>query len=258
VVLTVCGNLPGSIFALDNGAYYFMNAATWVSLAVLANRGALWLRQADLRGAVARRYLVAIIVGLVLLDPARWQSAFRFVDRVAALQAFGEYGTLPPGPYEKRGLAQAARETWAELGSLAEIVRSGALFPANVTAAIEQSTGGYVLKEVAAAKSQVPGPLVVAVRPSNLAYWRMNADCRAQPMLLPALAGTPMLMGLPPADAGCNLGFQYGFANYGVESVARDVGRAELCARAALGNFRSVLLLEEQNGVQNAILVPCS
>src|SRR5262245_57443360 len=256
-VLTVCGNLPGSIFALDNGAYYFMNAATWVSLTVLANRGAIWLRRAELRSPGARRYLVIVIVGLVLLDPARWQSTFRFVERVAALQAFGERGTLPPGPYEKRGLAQAARQTWGEVGSFAEILRSGALFPADVTAAIERSTGGSVLKEVAAAKAQASGPVAVAIRPSNLAYWRMNADCRAQPMLLPALAGTPMLMGLPPPEAACNLGFQYGFANYGADSVARDVGRNELCARAAVGGFKSVLLLEERQGVQSAILVPC-
>lgn len=255
-VLAISSNLPGSIFALDNAAYYFINASTWVSLAVLVSRGAIHLKNAERRYPKARAYLIAGVFALVLLDPTRWKSTFLFIDRVASLQALGEGGALPAGPYEKRGLGQAARESWQQLDSFAGIAR-GALFRANVSSAIERSTGGNILREVAAAKSRSSGPIVVSVRPANLGFWRMNADCRAQPMLLPALAGTPMLMGLPPAEAGCDVGVQYGFAGYDAESVARELGDDELCARAALGDFKAVLVLEERDGAQAGILISC-
>jgi hypothetical protein len=254
-VLAICGNLPGAIFALDNGAYYFMNASTWVALAVLASRGAVYLQRAELRFPRVRGWLVLVIVALILFDPARWMSTFRFIERVAALQTLGDGGPPPAGPYEKRNLAQAARESWRELDSFAAILRSGALFPESVSAAIERSVGGQALREVAAAKAQAPGAIIVSVQASDLSFWRMNADCRAQPMLLPALAGTPMLMGLPPREAQCDLGFQYGFAAYGEKSVASDLGQQELCARA--GTFKSVLVLEERNGVQAGTLISC-
>jgi len=256
-VLAISSNLPGSIFALDNAAYYFINASTWVSLAVLVSRGAIHLQNAERRYPKARAYLIAGILALVLLDPARWKSTFLFIDRVASLQALGDGGALPAGPYEKRGLGQAARESWQQLDSFAGLARGGPLFPATVAGAIERSTGGYILREVAAAKSRSSGPIVVSVRPANLGFWRMNADCRAQPMLLPALAGTPMLMGLPPAEAGCDVGVQYGFAGYDADSVAQELGDSELCARAALGDFKVVLVLEERNGAQAGILISC-
>jgi hypothetical protein len=254
-ILAICSNLPGAIFALDNGAYYFINATTWVSLAILASRGATYLQRIELRHPRVRGWLIIAIVALILLDPARWMSTFRFIERVAALQTVGEGGPLPAGPYEKRRLAQAARESWRELGSFGEFLRSGALFPENVPVAIGNSIGGQALREVTAAKVQAPGAMIVAVRASNLGFWRMNADCRAQPMLLPALAGTPMLMGLPPPEAECDLGFQYGFAAYGEKSVARDLSQEELCARA--GSFKTVLVLEEHAGVQAGTLISC-
>lgn len=254
-ILAVSSNLPGAIFALDNAAYYFLNASTWVSLAILASCAAAYLQRAELWFRGIRDWLVIAIVALILLDPARWMSTFRFIERVAALQTVGEGGPLPAGPYEKRRLAEAARESWRELRSFREILRSGVLFPDNVSAAVGASTGGQALREVTAAKAQAPGLMMIAVRASNLSFWRMNADCRAQPMLLPALAGTPMLMGLPPPEAQCDLGFRYGFWAYGEKSIARDLSQDELCARAA--PFKTILVLDEHGGVQAATPISC-
>ena len=96
----------------------------------------------------------------------------------------------------------------------------------------------------------------VYVPPGNVAFWNLSTLCTAAPFFVPALAGAPMLYGLPPDREKCPIdsvtGFGYGA--YGDASRSRAVTDPQLCERARHSGYRRVIVLDDP---ENARALDC-
>ena len=99
--------------------------------------------------------------------------------------------------------------------------------------------------------------LGVFVPPENAKFWRYSVDCRSQPMFVPALAGVPMVRGLPPTAEGCRLPRDYGYADYGASSRSVDTDRAALCQYARSRRLQRVLVLRDVDVPDANAVVRC-
>lgn len=125
-----------------------------------------------------------------------------------------------------------------------EVVRRGRMFPADVTKLAARSAGQRFLDEVDRLRPAGGRPAVF-VPPDNTVFWGLVRSCEAKPLLVPAAAGVPMLLGMPPlAMTDCldrmvwyDLQKTYGDAH------TRALSEAELCLHARERNVDTVIVL---------------
>ena len=125
-----------------------------------------------------------------------------------------------------------------------EVVRRGRMFPADVTKLAARSAGQRFLDEVDRLRAAGGRPAVF-VPPDNTVFWGLVRSCEAKPLLVPAAAGVPMLLGMPPlAMTDCldrmvwyDLQKTYGDAH------TRALSEAELCLHARERNVDTVIVL---------------
>lgn len=259
-VLAVLGALPGSIFALSNSAYYFVNIVAWLALVLAAGQFAYLLESSAERRRLVAIGAIALLIVVVGADPDRYKRLSIYLQRVAALQEFGRDGGVAEWP-RKRSLSQSLGIIGdAGASIVARAVHLQPLFPDDVLAALERTPGAMFVRQVRDARAASPVPLAVFVPPGNLTFWTLNRDCRAQPFFIPALTGVPMIMGLHPHGRAlhCVLDSTYGFGQYGQASHSMRLDPEAFCAQARLRGFERVLILESPNPSVGNRIVNCA
>jgi hypothetical protein len=244
-MFAILGALPGSLFVLENVAYYFVNVATWFALVVLAARLSELTQKLMQLSRFAVPIAVALLVLAILADPDRYVRLSVYLQRIAALEEYGRSGEVVDWP-RKRSLSQSFAMIATMGPSIAESALAlGPLFPDNVSAAIDRSVGAQFVQQVRSARAKSSGRLTVFVPPDNAKFWLLSRDCRAQPFFIPAMTGVPMLMGLPPSEGAlhCELDVTYGFGRYGVGSHSANLESDEICEQALIRGFDEVLVL---------------
>ena len=244
-MFAILGALPGSLFVLENVAYYFVNVATWFALVVLAARLSELTQNLMQLSRFAVPAALALLVLAIVADPDRYVRLSVYLQRVAALEEYGRSGEVVDWP-RKRSLSQSFALIATMGPSIAKSALAlGPLFPDNVSAAIDRSVGAQFVQQVRSARAKSSGRLTVFVPPDNAKFWLLSRDCRAQPFFIPAMTGVPMLMGLPPSEGAlhCELDVTYGFGRYGVDSHSANLESDELCEQALIRGFDEVLVL---------------
>ncbi|MFM9843248.1 MAG: hypothetical protein ACKVOI_09815 [Dongiaceae bacterium] len=258
-IFVFLGALPGSIFALLNTAYYFVNITSWLALVLAAGQFAAIIEKAAGRRRLIGAAAIVLLVGVVIADPDRYKRFAIYLQRVAALQEYGRDGDVAEWP-RKRSLS-ASLATIGDVGSsvAGRALRLEPLFPDEVAAALARSPGGVFVQQVNEAQDAASGRLAVFVPPHNAAFWNMTRDCRAQPFFIPAMTGVPMLMGLAPQlrTLHCKLDATYGFGQYGTGSHSLRIEDGLLCNQARQRGFDSVMILEAPEGVADSRTIIC-
>lgn len=244
-IFVFLGALPGSIFALLNTAYYFVNIASWLALLLLAGQLAAIIETASGRRRLFGAAAIALLVIVVAADPDRYKRLAIYLQRVSALQEYGREGKVAEWP-GKRPLSVSL----AIIGDVGQSVACGAfrlepLFADDVATALARSPGGVFVRQVNEASESGSDRLAVFVPPENAVFWSMTQDCRAQPFFIPAMTGVPMLLGLAPHQPPlhCELDATYGFGQYGAESHSLTIADGPLCDLAAQRGYDSLLIL---------------
>jgi hypothetical protein len=138
------------------------------------------------------------------------------------------------------------------------LVRHRRLFGPEFVAALRTSYGMRVVELVRrAGDTEGRSRLGVFVPPQNVKFWRYSVDCRSQPMFVPALAGIPMVRGLPPVGEGCPLPRTFGYADYGASSRTVVASDEALCEHARGRNISRVLVLRDVETPEANTIVRC-
>ncbi len=82
-------------------------------------------------------------------------------------------------------------------------------------------------------------------------FWMSQKTCWAASIVVPALTGKPMLMGIVPQKYGCEVTPYYGFADYSLSDgqALANPDQEEICQIAAKRDFGRVLLITAENSM---------
>lgn len=213
--------LPTLLLRVEGGsAYYFINVATWISIASLSAR--LAARAARLSPRLSLGACLVAILAMTVLTPQKLHAYGSFKNQRNSL-----YGRDPAitasgaarNPFDGGALAAARRKS-------------------------ELSVGGQIAVLMRRSDVRPGADMLVAVSPSFQAFWMLTPQCNAAPFLIPAYFGLPLLDGLPPQAEHCALGSYYGYRLYGQEAQSRPLDDISLCRLTAAKGFHHTLVLE--------------
>jgi hypothetical protein len=240
LVLTVAAFLPALVVSGLVG-WYFLDMLLWFTLAVVlagvsrAEVIELWRSVTSLRcGPVVMALVVATCAGAFLqaFTPGDLGSATR--EMLAGMDR------------EERRLPEPAGQVSLRHLFGTSLARHRVLFGPEFVDALRTSYGRRVVALIGRGTDREGrSGLGVFVPPDNVKFWRYGVDCRSQPMFVPALAGVPMVRGLPPTAEGCRLPRAYGYADYGAASRSVDADPAALWQHARSRRLRRVLVLRD-------------
>jgi hypothetical protein len=228
LVTTLVAELPGFVLNLRDGAtWYFHDAARWLAIpGLLACVPVLIARWGS---PPLRPRLIAIAVsGLLLvgLSGTAVRSAWDAVSFVASVRWFAA---------EKSDHSAETRRSWEYL------LDSEWWRPGSVDAALHATPAFRLIEALEQARGG--SSAAVFVPAGEESFWRLQPNCMASTLFIPALTGMPMVFGLGPASV-CG-SYQY----YGMES-ADPSGRTQpnlsqeyLCAKA--GRLENVLVVRQ-------------
>jgi hypothetical protein len=183
----------------------------------------------------------------------------------AFLRAFTPGDLVPVTREMLAGLDDEERRRLSSLGqrSPGEVFRASlaghrVLFGPEFVAALRNSYGTRVVELIRrAAHEEGRSRLAVFVPPQNVKFWRYSVDCRSQPLFVPALAGVPMVRGLPPIGEGCPLPRMFGYADYGATSRTVEASHEALCEHARRQGILRVLVLRDVETAEANPVVRC-
>lgn len=89
----------------------------------------------------------------------------------------------------------------------------------------------------------------VHVSAEYLDFWNGHSRCWASSFVFPALFGRPMMAGLPPEGAECDITPYYGFSVYDLEMsrAVPDITPDRICMRAQQHGFQNILWVSADN-----------
>lgn len=91
----------------------------------------------------------------------------------------------------------------------------------------------------------------VFVPPNVTGFWQVAAPCWSALQVVPAIAATPMLMGLPASETGCMPDRFYGFGGYSLDvSTQRKLDDQDICEVAATRNMQVVSVVQADLSVR--------
>ena len=219
LIMLAASTAPALLLQVDGGsAYYFINIATWIAAAIIA---ATIVRVAGARWA---RPLYALAIGAALLlmgvDLTQRNTLSRFTDLLARPQQV--VSTIPGF---EAGQSIVENLTGASLGRLVATI----------------------------AEHRGDGAPIVMIEPE---LWeQLPYSCPTQPFFVPAYVGLPLLLGLQPQAARCQLEPHYSFPDYGPQSPPQSgLSDGEVCALAQARGFAEVLRVET---LDDARLLDC-
>ena len=232
VVLSLAAAASGMLLKVGAGsAYYFLNVGVWVALAFGAG-----LVASQLVSLLGRPNLVAGGAAIVSVYTLLHLPQLRH----AASTFAGVYERMEERVQMSRAESSDATHIWSILFSPGDTART------QIASLARDSVGGRVRDALVEAGLPVSRDTVVFVPPSNTAFWTMNSVCTAQPFLIPALIGVPMVDGLPPDKITCPIDPDTGFGYnaYPEDARASTKSDAELCDDARQVGFERVAILE--------------
>ena len=179
-IFVFLGALPGSIFALLNTAYYFVNIASWLALVLAAGQFAAIIETAAGRRRLFGAAAIVLLVVVVIADPDRYKRFAIYLQRVAALQEYGRDGNVAEWP-RKRSLSDSLAIV-ADAGSsvAGRALRLDPLFSDEVAAALVRSPGGVFVRQVNEARNSGSERLAVFVPPRNATFWSVTLKTAAR------------------------------------------------------------------------------
>ena len=218
--------------------WYFVDAVLWFTLAVILAR----LSRVDVMDLWRSIRLVkcgSMVLGVVLVMSA-----------VPVVKAFSPGDIVGATREMRSGLVKDGTLPGDRVVSLRafgqSLVRHRVLFDPEFVEALRRSYGVRAIELIRAVSDREGrSGLGVFVVPENARFWTYSVDCRSQPLFVPALAGIPMMRGLPPVTEPCPLPRTYGYADYGASSRAVDADPGELCRHARSRAIRRVLVLRD-------------
>jgi hypothetical protein len=231
-IIAIASLIPGLLLRIGAGsAYYFLNIGAWIAIVSMA--GLLLLpRLAEVdRPVLVTAGVMLIAAVAAVCQPQLRDSGSKFSAMLNALDQPNRE------PAERR---MVSRTVWEKLFALDDTTRM------RIADLARRSPGGQMHELLNAAG--VPGSRdqVVYIPPRNTQFWTMHEVCFAVPFFVPALAGVPMIYGLPPDKETCPIGRDqgYGYASYSEESRSATVSDAQLCEHARQIGFKKVVIMD--------------
>jgi len=233
--------------------WYFLDALLWFTLAVVIAR----LSRADvieLWRSVTSLRCGPVVIGLVMATcTAAFLRAFTPGDlghatreMLAGMDREEHRLPVPAGQVSLRHLFGTS------------LARHRVLFGPEFVDRLRTSYGPRVVAVIGRVTDREGrSGLGLFVPPENVKFWRYGVDCRSQPLFVPALAGIPMVRGLPPIAEGCRLPRAYGYADYGASSRSVDADRAALCQHARSRGLQRVLVLRDVDVSEANAVIRC-
>jgi hypothetical protein len=233
--------------------WYFVDAVLWFSLAVVL-AGLSRVDLAQLWRSVTSAGCGPVAIGLaVALGAPPVLRAFPIGELVDATREMRLGVEKDAGPAARPDGGTSVRQFFGR-----SLARHHVLFGPDFGLALQSSYGVRAVELVRRVLDREGrSALGVFVPPQNVRFWRYAVDCRSQPLFLPALAGVPMVRGLPPVAEGCPLPRTYGYADYDVASRAVDAGPGELCRHARGRGLRRVLVLRDVDAPDANTVLRC-
>ncbi len=205
------------LLALPAGAEgYFANPGMWISLVLIG----MLIPPMSIADAWPLRKQSAIAVltlfAVTLVDTDRWRVGDRIESDFALI---------------RNAAAEAAQD------------------PSPSRSLVSSSILGLIKKQVLAAASTNKGNLLVFMSPEFHEFWAQNEICWAQSFVVPALTAQPMLKGLPPKGANCELTPYYGISSYDAEASSSEFLSIEQICKASLERgYSNVLFFKDAKG----------
>lgn len=222
LVMLAAGTAPALLLKVDGGsAYYFINVATWIAVAIVA---AALIRQAD---ALQPRFACLLAIGATVLfisaDLIWHHTVSRFRSIVNELQE----------------TASATNASSLDGNSIVEKLNEGPL--------------GRLATTITKNRGEIGAPIVM-IEPQ---LWeKLPYSCPYTPFFVPAYIGLPLLLGLQQQAAKCEIGPYYSMPDYGPQSLPQSgLDDSSACALAKARGFEKLLRVET---LDDARLLDCS
>lgn len=220
LVMFLASVVPAFAFQFEGGAaYYFLNIATWIAVAVLS---ASLIDAAKLR---VPRVLSVVAIALTAV------SIMASPEKRGALVNFAGYR-------DGVHFSMNPREVTAGYGPFSFVAVQ------RIAETFGKSNGARVVAELHRLGVTRGSDALVFVPPEADWFWSSHSSCTVPPFGVPAVLGVPMLMGLPPASRDCDLGRYYSLPDYGPESRSRAQTDASLCVAALARGVHSVVVFD--------------
>ena len=230
VVLCLASLVPAVTLgsSIRSATYYFIDIGAKVSIVFLA-----WAFQ-GLHLVREKNNVVAILVFTVAVSawaftPSKmssWSHLWGLVDQLATEVWEGNQS----GPDRK------PRSIFGIVQSLTSVAND-----------LNRTQGAQMLRALKREVGYGNSRVLIFVPPSNEKFWRLNTDCAASPLFVPALLAVPMLNGLPPDLKTCpvlNFQYGYGYDAYRTDAVSSEQSEVQLCAKARSLGYSSVFVFK--------------
>jgi len=237
LVLTALGAILTMILRPSDG-WYFINVAQWFAMPwLLASVGT----GKRIRGAFPPAALLSaflLIAGFVALRPwirpvGNYRNLALTIDRRAIKIFLKNHLDHPGDPF---------CGSMATTGKLDSGIKDALLASSILKPVAEKGRDG----------------LAVFVPPGNERFWGITPGCYTVPFFVPAVAGVPMLKGIPPKNYGCAiLKSTYGYVDYGEDSRSSDMTEKELCDYARTKGIQKVFVLNDLQDQSKNKLLDC-
>jgi hypothetical protein len=221
--------------------WYFVDVLLWLALAVVLARLSRDDTTQILRSVASSKGGPAMVGFAVLLSAAALLRAFTPGELLGATTEMLSGLAREEGRPAPTADGASFRRLFAP-----SLVQHHVLFGPGFVAALRESYGVRMVQLIRGVTAQEGrSGLGVFVPAQNTKFWRYSVDCRSQPLFVPALAGVPMLRGLPPVVERCRLPRTFGYADYGMSSHSDDGDPGDLCRHALSRGLRRVLVLRD-------------
>ncbi len=233
--------------------WYFVDAVLWCTLAVILAR----LSRVDV--TQFWRSVTSVKCGFVALGFAVAMSAAPLLRAFSPGDLIGVTREMLSGLAREEGRPVSSDNGTSLRHFFAQsLVGHHVLFGPEFVLALRKSYGVRMVELIRRVTDhEGRSGLGVFVPPQNVGFWRYSVDCRSQPLFVPALAGVPMVRGLPPVVERCPLPRTFGYADYGVSSHAVDGDPGELCRHARGRGLRRVLVLRDVDAPDANTVLRC-
>lgn len=221
LLILISSTVPALLLHIDGGsAYYFMNMGTWVAIAIIA---------------------------AAIIDLTSERDVTRLTVAAAVCLAFA------------MGIDLVGRDSLGRLTAAQDNLRDTALSysvtrpPADLKSNLRRGPLGRLAAAIEVYR-QAGNTAVVYVEPE---LWsQLPNACPMQPLFIPAFVGLPVLAGLEPQAANCELGPHYSMPDYGTQAAPKSgLSDYDVCSKARSKGFHRVLRVET---LDVARLVDCA
>ena len=124
-------------------------------------------------------------------------------------------------------------------------------FRALIADRVGHQIGSQLKQALIQAKLPHSRDMVVFVPPGNMAFWKLQHECTAQPFFVPATVSAPMINGLQPqGECPTPQDGWFGYGPYSESSRSQPLSDTELCEKAVWLGFARVAIIDSPEQVR--------